>query len=424
MSVLKAIANGGNTGGGGGGGGVTSLNSETGDITLTSSGATITITKPTSTTINLETNGGGSVAFSALTSGTNTTAAMVVGTGASIAPSGSGAITATIAPAGTLTGTTLAPNVITSSLTTVGTIGTGVWQGTKINLAYGGTNADLSGTGGASQVLKQSTSGAAITVGQLAASDLSNGTTGSGAVVLASAPTMSNPVVGTQSQADNSTKAASTAYVDTAIAGKVSTTLTNTHILVGNSSNVATDVAMSGDATLANTGAITLKNTGTAGTYGKVTTDAQGRITSGATNDVAHGGTGLTTLTANSVLLGEGTGNIAFATTGTSGRLLIDQGAAADPSFNAMSGDIAITNAGVTTIQSNAVTTTKINNAAVTYAKIQNEGAVSLLGNPTGSPASPSEITLGSGLSFSGTTLTAKGSIGLIYAIASGNLMF
>lgn len=37
-------------------------------------------------------------------------------------------------------------------------------------------------------------------------------------------------------------------------------TLTNTHIYVGNGSNVATDVALSGDATLANTGAMTIAN--------------------------------------------------------------------------------------------------------------------------------------------------------------------
>lgn len=36
--------------------------------------------------------------------------------------------------------------------------------------------------------------------------------------------------------------------------------LTNTHILVGNVSNVAADVALSGDATLANTGAMTIAN--------------------------------------------------------------------------------------------------------------------------------------------------------------------
>ncbi len=40
--------------------------------------------------------------------------------------------------------------------------------------------------------------------------------TGSGALVFATSPTLSNPIVGTQSALDNSTKAASTAYVDTA----------------------------------------------------------------------------------------------------------------------------------------------------------------------------------------------------------------
>ena len=84
-------------------------------------------------------------------------------------------------------------------------------------VSNGGTGSNLSATGGASQVLKQVSSGAAITVAQLAASDLSNGTTGSGGVVLATAPTMSNPVVGTQTAGDNTTKGASTAFVTTAI---------------------------------------------------------------------------------------------------------------------------------------------------------------------------------------------------------------
>lgn len=57
---------------------------------------------------------------------------------------GKGLITAAgtnvvIAPAGTLTGTTLASNLVTSSLTTVGTIGTGTWAGTTVAVNYGGT---------------------------------------------------------------------------------------------------------------------------------------------------------------------------------------------------------------------------------------------------------------------------------------------
>jgi hypothetical protein len=47
------------------------------------------------------------------------------------------------APAGTLTGTTLASNVVSSSLTSVGTIGTGTWQGTAIGYPYLPASADI-----------------------------------------------------------------------------------------------------------------------------------------------------------------------------------------------------------------------------------------------------------------------------------------
>lgn len=84
---------------------------------------------------------------------------------------GSANITVTAASA-TLTGTVLAVAVTTSSLTSVGTITSGVWNSTKIGLAYGGTNADLSATGGSAQFLKQSSSGAAVTVATIATTDL------------------------------------------------------------------------------------------------------------------------------------------------------------------------------------------------------------------------------------------------------------
>ena len=44
-----------------------------------------------------------------------------------------------------LSNTTLASSVVTSSLTSVGTIGTGVWQGTAVGLAYGGTGSTSAG---------------------------------------------------------------------------------------------------------------------------------------------------------------------------------------------------------------------------------------------------------------------------------------
>lgn len=79
--------------------------------------------------------------------------------------------------ASTITGTTLASNVVTTSITTVGTLtggatgagftvalDTSTFTGT-LALANGGTNADLSATGGARQVLKQTSAGGNITVG-------------------------------------------------------------------------------------------------------------------------------------------------------------------------------------------------------------------------------------------------------------------
>lgn len=66
-------------------------------------------------------------------------------------------------------------SLIFGALTKLGTITVGVWSGTTISVAYGGTDADLSATGGAGQYLKQSSSGAAITVGTIPASDISSG---------------------------------------------------------------------------------------------------------------------------------------------------------------------------------------------------------------------------------------------------------
>lgn len=49
-----------------------------------------------------------------------------------------------------------------------------------------------------------------------------------------------------------------TSAIQTQFTGKLGTTLTSANFFVGNGSNVATGVAMSGDATLANTGAVTV----------------------------------------------------------------------------------------------------------------------------------------------------------------------
>lgn len=73
------------------------------------------------------------------------------------------------------TGTGVFVRQVSPTLTgsiTLATVIAGLWNGTKIGLAYGGTNADLSGTGGASQVLRQSVLGGAVTVSRLMGSDV------------------------------------------------------------------------------------------------------------------------------------------------------------------------------------------------------------------------------------------------------------
>jgi Repeat of unknown function (DUF5907) len=82
---------------------------------------------------------------------------------------------------------------------------------------------------------------------------------------------------------------------------------------------------------------------------------------------------------------------------GSSGQIQYDNGG----SFGGftMSGDATlVTSTGVITIGAGAVTVSKMANLA----------ASSLLGNPTGSAAAPSAITLAGILSFSGTTLTTS----------------
>lgn len=72
------------------------------------------------------------------------------------------------------------------------------WTG-QLGLARGGTNADLSATGGTSRVLKQTSTGAAITVAQLAVGDLSTAATGHGNIVLDTSPILITPALGTPS---------------------------------------------------------------------------------------------------------------------------------------------------------------------------------------------------------------------------------
>ena len=122
--------------------------------------------------------------------GAGTSGYVLTSGGPGVAPTWS-AVTSGSAAAGTLTGTTLASNVVTSSLTTVGTIGTGTWQGSTIGVSYGGTGVTTS--------------------------------TGTGSNVLSASPAFTGtPTAPTATQGNNSTQVATTAYVDTATANAIS----------------------------------------------------------------------------------------------------------------------------------------------------------------------------------------------------------
>mgnify|MGYP000252208733 CR=1 FL=1 len=82
--------------------------------------------------------------------------------------------------------------------------------------------------------------------------------------------------------------------------------------------------------------------------------------------------------------------------------------------FPALTGDIT-NSAGTlaTTIAANAVTTSKIADANITLAKIQNLGAKKIIGNKNASSGAPGEIEIGSGLNLDATT-------GILTAVSSG----
>lgn len=74
----------------------------------------------------------------------------------------------------TLTADAITMSAASGLVAIFGIINNATWQGVKIGLEYGGTNANLSATGGTSQFLRQASAGAAITVVRPAFADLSD----------------------------------------------------------------------------------------------------------------------------------------------------------------------------------------------------------------------------------------------------------
>lgn len=177
------------------------------------------------------------------------------------------------------------------------------------------------------------------------------------------------------------------------------------NLWIGNGSNVATAVSMSGDATINTSGALTLANSGVAtGTYSKVTVDLKGRVTVGAnigssdvttalgftpvnkTGDVMTGSLGLgnyTNATEATLISGWGAsdkGKTWFNT--TSNQVKYWDGSAAQAvgvsgaGISSLTGDVTATGPGsaAATIAANAVTTGKIADGTILGADLNYTG--------------------------------------------------
>lgn len=151
---------------------------------------------------------------------------------------------------------------------------------------------------------------------------------------------------------------------------------------------------------------------------------------------VAGGGTGLTSLTAHAVMLGEGTSSVGFATIGTAGRLLIDQGSGSDPAFTAVSGDATIAGSGALTIANNAVSNAKFRqgvarsvvgvtgNATANVADIQGTANQVLVVNSGGTALAFGAVNVASSSAVTGALGVANGGTGTGTAFTQNSIVF
>jgi hypothetical protein len=189
-----------------------------------------------------------------------------------------------------------APSNVTwgnGSLDYAGSITSATWDGNVIPITKGGTGSAIQNfvdlvtnqTIGGSKTFSTAPKLSSLTASQLLALDSSKGIQ---TLDVATYPSL----------AELAYVKGVTSSIQTQLGGKLTSTLTSANIFVGNGSNVATGVALSGDATISNTGSLTIANN--AVTLAKMQTipvnTILGNVSAGPIVPVTLSGTQVTTI--------------------------------------------------------------------------------------------------------------------------------
>lgn len=242
------------------------------------------------------------------------------------------------------------PSAVQGNITSLGTISSGIWNGSLIPLTYGGTNANLTASNGG--IFYSTASAGAILSGTSTANQLLL----SGASSAPSWSTATYPATTTINQLLYSSSANTIGGLATA----------NNSVLITSSGGVPSISSTLPSAVQLN---ITNLGTITAGTW------------NGTTIAVANGGSGRTSATAYSVICGGTTSTGALqsvASVGTSGQVLTSAGAGALPTWatptvgtvTSITAGTGLTGGTITTSGTIAIANTAVTAGSYTYASI------------------------------------------------------